>query len=65
MTQKYQGKLDQSGFSLLKESVSPFDGLVGHVSKSSCLAGEHLLTNEPVIDQIHGELGHSLARGAL
>src|SRR4051794_8903709 len=48
-------KLRPVGVALLKERVSALDGLVCHVRQSRCLAGEHLLTHQTVVEQIEGE----------
>src|SRR5690554_7271413 len=50
------------GVSLLEEAVPALLGLVGHVGEAGGLAGEHLLADEAVIDQVEGELQHPLSR---
>lgn len=45
---------------LLQERVAPFDGLVGHVGEAGGLAGEQLLTDQPVVDGVERVLEHAL-----
>src|SRR5690606_16688693 len=49
------------GVSLLEEAVPALLGLVGHVGEAGGLAGEHLLADEAVVDQVEGELQHPLS----
>src|SRR5829696_9601204 len=53
------------GFPLLEELVPAFCGLVGAVRQAGRLAGEHLLANEAVVDEVERELQHALGRRAL
>src|SRR5680860_624571 len=53
------------GVALLQECVTPLDSLVGHVGKAGGLPGEHLLADEPVVDEVEGVLQHALRGGRL
>jgi len=50
---------------LLEEGVPTLLGLVGAVGEAGRLAGEHLLADQAVVDQVEGELQHPLGRRAL
>ncbi len=45
---------------LLQERVPPLDRLVGAVGQPGRLAGEQLLADQPVVDQVEGVLEHPL-----
>src|SRR5437868_6204742 len=48
------------GVALLQEGVAAFGGLVGHVRQAGRLAGEELLADQAVVDQVEGVLQHPL-----
>src|SRR5207248_3091698 len=43
---------------LLQERIAALDRLVGHVRQPRCLAGEQLLADQPVVDEVEGVLQH-------
>src|SRR6478752_1130344 len=53
------------GVALLEELVAALLGLVGHVGQAGGLAGEELLADQAVVDEVEGVLQHPLGRGAL
>ena len=53
------------GLALFEEGVPSFHSLVGHVGESGGFSGEDLLTHKTIVDEVHGEFGHSLAGGGL
>ena len=53
------------GVALLEELVAALLGLVGHVGQAGGLAGEELLADEAVVDQVEGVLQHPLGGRAL
>src|SRR4051812_33159713 len=50
---------------LLQERVAALDGLLGHVGQPRGLAGEQLLADQAVVDQVERILQHPLGGGAL
>lgn len=53
------------GLALLEELVASLLCLVGHVRQSSGLAGEELLADQSVVEEVEGVLQHPLGGGAL
>src|SRR4029079_11037426 len=50
---------------LLEELVTPLLGLVGHVGQAGGLAGEELLADQAVVEEVEGVLQHPLGGGRL
>ena len=48
------------GGALLQEGVAAFDGFVGHVGQARRLAGEQLLADQAVVEQVECEFQHPL-----
>jgi 1-acyl-sn-glycerol-3-phosphate acyltransferase len=53
------------GVALLEEAVPSFGCLVGAVGEAGRLTGEHLLADQPVVDEVERELEHPLRGRAL
>ena len=60
-----RGRATSPGGRRLQEGVAALGGLVGHVGQPGRLAGEHLLTDQAVVDGVEGELQHPLGGRAL
>ena len=63
--QKCQGKGDQSGSRFSRNELRPSWASSVHVREAGGLAGEDLLADQPVVDEVEAELQHPLRRGAL